>query len=101
MVGHIRSAGIFFALGIGLEIATVAALLHSSRSAAGSEPAAISKCIWSRYDVEGCPHGEPAIERAQRVIRATGAEAEVRRVSVVDSEAAVSQRFLGSPTHLR
>ena len=46
----------------------------------------------------GCPHGEPALEFAQRIVRETNAEAEVRRVDVPDAEAAVAQRFLGSPT---
>ena len=32
------------------------------------------------------------------MIRETGAQAEVRRVDVVDTEAAIAQRFLGSPT---
>jgi hypothetical protein len=47
---------------------------------------------------EGCPHGEPALELARRVIRETGAEAELRRVDVAGGEAAVTHRFLGSPT---
>jgi hypothetical protein len=47
---------------------------------------------------EGCPHGDPAFELAQRVVRETGTEAEVRRVDVPNAEAAVAQRFLGSPT---
>jgi hypothetical protein len=47
---------------------------------------------------KGCPHGEPAIELAQRVVRETGAEADIRRVEVPDIEATLAQRFLGSPT---
>lgn len=47
---------------------------------------------------EGCPHGDPALELAYRVVRETGADAEVRRVDVPDAEAAIEQRFLGSPT---
>jgi len=47
---------------------------------------------------EGCPHGEPALELAARVIREAGVEAELRRVDVTDPETAVQQRFLGSPT---
>ena len=47
---------------------------------------------------EGCPHGEPALELAARVIREAGVEAELRRVDVSDPETAVQQRFLGSPT---
>ena len=47
---------------------------------------------------EGCPHADAAFELANRVVRETGASAEVRRVDVPDAEAAVAQRFLGSPT---
>jgi hypothetical protein len=46
----------------------------------------------------GCPHGDPALEVATRVVREIGAEAEVRRVDVADAEGAVVERFLGSPT---
>jgi hypothetical protein len=49
---------------------------------------------------ESYPHRDPAIEFAQRLVCETGAEAEVRRVDVTDTDAAVAQRFLGSPTIL-
>ena len=47
---------------------------------------------------EGCPHAEPALDLVKRVLADSGVGATVRRVDVPDSEAAVAQRFLGSPT---
>ena len=47
---------------------------------------------------EGCPHAEPALELARRVVADTGIRATVRRVDVPDAEAAEVHRFLGSPT---
>jgi len=47
---------------------------------------------------KGCPHGEPAFALAQRVVVETAVDAVVRRVDVPDTEAATTQRFLGSPT---
>ena len=46
----------------------------------------------------GCPHAEPALELVTRVVRELGVGADVRRVDVPDSQAAATQRFLGSPT---
>lgn len=46
----------------------------------------------------GCPHAEPALELAQRVVDQSGVRASVRRVDIRDAEAAAAQRFLGSPT---
>ena len=47
---------------------------------------------------EGCPHAEPALELAKRVIAESGIGATVRRVDVPDAEVAAAERFLGSPT---
>ena len=47
---------------------------------------------------EGCPHAEPALELAKRVIAESGSGATVRRVDVPDADAAEAHRFLGSPT---
>lgn len=47
---------------------------------------------------DGCPHGAAAIELAERVVRETGVDAELRRVDVPDDESAARERFLGSPT---
>ena len=47
---------------------------------------------------KGCPHGDPALALAQRVVDEMAADAVVRRVDVPDAEAAVKERFLGSPT---
>ncbi len=47
---------------------------------------------------EGCPNAGAALELASRVVRESGADADVRRVDVPDAEAATALRFLGSPT---
>ena len=47
---------------------------------------------------EGCPHAQPALDLARRVVAETGVEATVRRVDVADDTAATAQRFLGAPT---
>ena len=47
---------------------------------------------------EGCPHAEPALALAERVVAESGVEATVRRVDIADASAAVEHRFLGSPT---
>ena len=47
---------------------------------------------------KGCPHGEPAFALAQRVVVETAVDAVVRPVDVPDTDAATTQRFLGSPT---
>lgn len=46
----------------------------------------------------GCPHAEPALELVARVLADTGIAATVRRVDVSNADAAVAERFLGSPT---
>ena len=46
----------------------------------------------------GCPHGEPALALAHRVVEEIAVNAVVRRVDVPDAAAAVEERFLGSPT---
>lgn len=45
----------------------------------------------------GCPHGDPAVKMAQRVLDEAGVRADVRVVDVAE-EAAERQRFLGSPS---
>ena len=47
---------------------------------------------------KGCPHGDPALALAQRVVNAIAADAVIRRVDVPDAETAFKVRFLGSPT---
>ena len=47
---------------------------------------------------KGCPHGDPALALAQRVVEEMAADATVSRDDVPDAEAAVKERFLGSPT---
>ena len=47
---------------------------------------------------KGCPHGDPALALAQRVVDEVAADAVVRRVNVADADAAAKERFLGSPT---
>ena len=46
----------------------------------------------------GCPHGEPALELARRVVAETGSDATVRRVDIPDADTAAAERFLGSPS---
>ena len=45
-----------------------------------------------------CPHGEPALALAQRVVEEIAVNAVVRRIDVPDEAAAIKERFLGSPT---
>ena len=47
---------------------------------------------------EGCPHAEPALELVRRVVADAGVAATVRRIEVLDPEAATAHRFIGSPT---
>ncbi len=47
---------------------------------------------------EGCPNHAPAMEMVRRVLAREGVEAQVVRVDVQDVEAAMSVRFLGSPS---
>jgi hypothetical protein len=46
---------------------------------------------------DGCPHGEPALELARATVAELSVNAEVRRVSVTESQTEQS-RFLGSPS---
>jgi hypothetical protein len=48
--------------------------------------------------VGGCPHHEPARARVERLARELRIEPEIRLIEVVDPQAAVALRFLGSPT---
>ena len=47
---------------------------------------------------QGCPHGEPALALAERVLAQSGVVATIRRVDIDGPAAAVEHRFLGSPT---
>ena len=47
---------------------------------------------------QGCPHGEPALALAERVLAETGVAATLRRVDIDGPAAAVEHQFLGSPT---
>jgi hypothetical protein len=47
---------------------------------------------------EGCPNHEPARLLVQRLARQLRIEQEIRVVEVVDPDAAIELRFLGSPT---
>ena len=58
----------------------------------------MSKLVVEVLTFEGCPHGDPAVEMARRVVAEMDADAEVRRVDVPDADTAVKERFLGSPT---
>jgi hypothetical protein len=46
----------------------------------------------------GCPHREPAIELAERVVADLGIQIDVVAVDVPDAESASRLRFLGSPS---
>ena len=46
---------------------------------------------------DGCPYGEPALELARTTVAELAVEAEIRRVSIDESETEQS-RFLGSPS---
>jgi hypothetical protein len=47
--------------------------------------------------LDGCPHAEPAVALAGRVLAETGIDAVIRVLSVVDSDTEKC-RFLGSPS---
>jgi hypothetical protein len=47
---------------------------------------------------EGCPNHEPARALVERLARELDVEPEIALVEVVDPDAAVALRFLGSPT---
>ena len=47
---------------------------------------------------EGCPHAEPALELARRVVAESGIDATVRESTCPTPATAAAQRFLGSPT---
>lgn len=49
------------------------------------------------FSFEGCPHGEPALELAQATVDQLAVQAEVRLVSVTESQTEYA-RFLGSPS---
>jgi hypothetical protein len=56
---------------------------------------------WPRVDIlyfEGCPNYEPAQALVERLARELDVAPEIELVEVVDPEAAVALRFLGSPT---
>lgn len=46
----------------------------------------------------GCPNGEPAAELVEQAVRSTGIEATVTITNVETRQAALTERFLGSPT---
>jgi hypothetical protein len=47
---------------------------------------------------DGCPNHEPARALVERVATQLGLEPEIQLVEVVDPDAAIALRFLGSPT---
>jgi hypothetical protein len=47
---------------------------------------------------EGCPNHEPTRALVERLSRELAIDPEIRMVEVPDAEAALSLRFLGSPT---
>lgn len=47
---------------------------------------------------DGCPNHRAALALVERVAAELGVEPDLRRVNVRDAEAAVRERFLGSPT---
>jgi hypothetical protein len=46
----------------------------------------------------GCPHAQPAIELAERVVAEADAATQIRLVNVGSADAATRHRFLGSPS---
>jgi len=46
----------------------------------------------------GCPNAGPAIDLVRDVLDETGIAAEIRHIQVADREAALRERFLGSPS---
>ena len=46
----------------------------------------------------GCPHHLPAVKRVRAVLDEEGETADVLEIEVLDSQAAQSVRFLGSPS---
>ena len=92
-----------------LQLVTVDLGRHKQVSAhnAGTQPrhrtAAWHHAVVPQHLIEvltfkGCPHGDAALALAQRVVDEMAADAVVRRVDVRDADAAVKERFLGSPT---
>ena len=47
---------------------------------------------------DGCPHFPPARELVRAIVREEGVQAEVSEIDVKDASAALSLRFIGSPT---
>lgn len=47
---------------------------------------------------DGCPNFGPVIALVERLLAESAVDAEVRRVEVVDADAAARLRFLGSPS---
>jgi len=58
----------------------------------------MSKPVIEVLGFDGCPNVEPAIALVERVLGESALDAEVRRVEVVDADAAARLRFLGSPS---
>ncbi len=47
---------------------------------------------------EGCPNSDAALERAREAVALEGVAANVRMVEILDTDDAITRRFLGSPT---
>lgn len=58
----------------------------------------MKKALVEVLTFDGCPHGEPALALAERVVAESGVPATVRRIDIDGPTAAVQHRFLGSPT---
>jgi glutaredoxin len=58
----------------------------------------MSKRVVEVLTFAGCPHGEAAVALAERILAEMAVDTELRRVDVPDAEAAIKERFLGSPT---
>lgn len=58
----------------------------------------MSETVVEVLTFQGCPHAEPALDLARRVVADSGLAATVRRIDVPDDAAAAELQFLGSPT---
>jgi hypothetical protein len=64
-------------------------------------PVALREMAATRVEIlyfDGCPNQSGAVDLVERVAAELGQELEVRLVEVPAPEAAIQQRFLGSPT---
>jgi hypothetical protein len=58
----------------------------------------MNKRVVEGLGFDGCPNIEPAIALVERLLRESAVDAELRRIEVVDADAAARLRFIGSPS---